>query len=286
MTSVLDHKRLGLSALALILMTACSGGGGVADVADDAGGGAGGDGGDGGDPFVPDDTPFADPDSIDASDLIVLSLNAQDGTVARVDGTLDRAADTLSFGAVSGTINDARDTVDLSDGQIDIDGETDAFAARFDAAQGAVNTLGILGVATDAAALPSGTASYTGDTVITATSGTDVFELTGVASITANFGGDESVTTALTALTGTRQPAGAVVEDIADAGALTISGSGISGNGFSGGSAALTSDVLSLTGDVTTALEGGFYGPDADEVGGVFIVDDGTTRIFGDFLAD
>ena len=283
MTMTFTHKPVVLSAFALVMLMACSGGGGgVIDPPVD-----GGDPPvDGGDPPVVL-APFGDAASTEAADLIALSLDANAGTVTNETGTLNRTGNTIAFGSIDGTISDDRTGVDLTNGAVTFDGDADAFAVRFDAAQGTTNTLGVIGVAADPATLPSGTATYTGDTVITAQSGTDLFELDGTATITANFGaGTPNVTTALTALSGTRQPAAAAIEDVADAGSLTITGSTISGSGFSGGTATLDSTVLSLSGSETTALEGAFYGTDGAEAGGVFIIEDGTTRIFGDFLGD
>ena len=267
METTLKLKPVVLSVCALTLVIGCSGGGG-GGVEQDA-------------------TAFLDAASVDASTVTALSLNANEATVTSESGTLDRDGDTLTFGDTTGTLSDDRTSVDLEDGAITFEGDADAFAVRFDAAEGATNTIGIIGVATDAGSLPSGSATYAGDTVITAQSGTDLFELTGTAAITADFdAATPSVTTALTGLSGTRQPAAAAAEDVADAGSLTIAGSEISGNGFNGGTATLESTVLTLSGDESTALEGAFYGPDADEVGGVFIIEDGETRIFGDFLGD
>ena len=74
-------------------------------------------------------------------------------------------ADT-SFGSTSGTISGDRTGATLSGGTITFDGDADAAAVRFALSDGTTNTLGIIGVATDAAALPSGSASYTGDVAV------------------------------------------------------------------------------------------------------------------------
>jgi hypothetical protein len=245
-------------------------------------------GGGGGTPAVVDAPTFGDTESAASSRLAAVVLDAAAGTVAADTGRLNRGENTGNIGGLSGTLSADRSRINLTGGgAVEFTGEADAFAARFTAAQGAVNTLGIAGIATTSTDLPGGEATYTGDTVITAQSGTDVYELTGVANITAAFGGDTpTVTTALTALAGDKQPALGAIEAVADAGALTISGSAITGTGFNGGTAELTSIILALSGDETVSVQGAFYGPGADEVGGVFIIEDGTTRIFGDFLAD
>lgn len=272
MKMTLTHKPVVLSAVALITLAACGGGGG-----------AGGSGG----PTFSDDVALGDVTSTDSANLIVLSLDASEIAVTSETGTLNRQDNTFSFGSVVGTISDDRTSVDLANGIITLDGEAGAFAVRFDAAQDGINTLGIVGVASQTADLPTGSVSYAGDTVITVEAGTDLFELTGIATITADFGAaTQNVTTALTGLSGTRQPATGDRVDVPDAGTLTIAGSTVNGATFSGGTATMDSTVLSLSGAQTTALEGAFYGPAGVEVGGVFIIEDGSTRIFGDFLGD
>lgn len=283
MKMTLTHKPVVLGAVALVTLAACGGGGGGTD---------GGGGGGGGGATFSDDIAFGDITSTDSANLIVLSLDASaDANISAVTsetGTLNRQGNTLSFGSVSGTISDDRTSVDLANGLITLDGDAVNFAARFDAAQGDINTLGIVGVASQTADLPSVSVTYTGDTVLTVVSGTDVYDLTGTAAITADFGAaTQSVTTELTGLSGTRQPAtGGGTVDVFNVGSLAIAGSTINGSTFSGGTATLDSHEFSLSGAVPTALEGAFYGPAGVEVGGVFVIEDGSTRIFGDFLSD
>lgn len=258
--------------LAIGTLAACGGGGG--------GGGA----------AVIDAPTFGDIESTANSSLVAVILNPSTGTVAADTGRLNRADDTGNIGGLSGSLSDDRSQINLNGGgAITFAGEADSFAVRFDAAQGGTTTLGIAGIPTASSDLPSGSATYTGDTVITATSGTDLFELTGSAEIMASFGaGDPSVTTTLSDLSGNRLPDSgtSAAETIADAGTLTFSGSAIDGSRFTGGTAALTSDVLFLTGSETVGLEGAFYGPNGEEAGGVFAITGGETVIFGDFLAD
>ena len=248
----------------------------------------GGGGGNGGDAVV-DAPSFGDVESTANSALAAVILDSSNNSVTADTGRLDRTAGTGSLGGLSGQLSDDRTQIDLPNGRVSFDAAEDAFSARFTVAAGDTNTLGIVGIATSAADLPSGTATYAGDTILTATSGTDLFDLTGTATVTAEFGASSpTVTTALTDLAGTQEVEGgtSAPETVADAGSLTISGSAISGAAFSGGSAELTSDVLALSGDADVNVEGSFYGPDGSEVGGVFIIDDGDTKIFGDFLAD
>jgi hypothetical protein len=254
------------------LLAACSGGGG----------GGGGD-------QIPEAVPptIDDVTSTATSALTANVLDAEAVTVTSATGQLNRSTDTGTIAGLSGTLSEDRTQIVLDDGLISFDADEDAFAARFTIETSELSALGIVGITTSTADLPTGTATYAGDTILTAQSGTDLFELTGTANITADFGANApSVTTELTDLSGTQQPILGDEITIADGGSLTITGSSIDGAGFTGGSAELTSDVLALSGDETLNLEGGFYGPDGGEAGGVFIIDDGDTVIFGDFLAD
>ena len=254
------------------LLAACGGGGGGDAVIDPPAGG------------LPS---FGDVEATATSVLVAHVLDANAVTVSAAAGQLNRSADTGNIAGLSGTLSEDRTQIVLDDGLISFDAGEDSFAARFTLESSEVSTLGIAGIATAAADLPTGTAVYEGDTILTAQSGTDLFELTGTANLTADFGANTpSVTTVLSDLSGIQQP---ILDDeinVADAGSLTINGSGIDGAAFTGGSAELTSDVLALSGDETLSLDGSFYGPDGSEAGGVFIIDDGDTVIFGDFLAD
>lgn len=249
------------------------------------GGGGGGDGG-GGAPVV-DAPTFGDVNSVASAALVATILDPDAQTVTATTGQLNRSANTGTIGELSGTLSADRSTITLSGGGVVTFADPgDGFATRFDA-DTTTPTIGIAGIATAAGDLPSGTASYTGDTVITATNGTDIYELTGVAEITATFAGDDpSVTTELSDLAGTRQPVLAAPQTVADVGTLTLSGSAIDGATFSGGTAALSSDVLSLSGDETVSVAGAFFGPDAAQAGGVFAITGGETQVFGDFLGE
>lgn len=270
-----------LGSLSLVVLTACGGGGGgdvVQDVDDamqddvDSGQGGGGTP-DGGMPV--------------ANGVTILSLDSSAPALTRQSGTLDLDGSAVTVEGAEWTLNADGTRATLGSDIITFEDAVTGDATRFDASIGTQTTTGIGGVTPDLSALPTGTATYTGDAVVTAIAGTELFELSGAAEVTATFGaGSPSVTTEISALEGTRQPALTAPTAVADAGTLTIAGSAISGTGFSGGDATLTSSVLSLSGGETVSLEGGFFGADAGEAGGVFIIDDGDTRIFGDFLAD
>lgn len=245
-------------------------------------------GGGGGGPAVTDAPTLGDVNSTATSSLVATVLDANAGTVAAETGNLNRSENTGQIGGLSGALSADRTRIEvIGGGAVTFSDAGDGFAARFDAARPGTTTSGIAGIATAAGDLPGGSATYSGDTVITATSGTDLFELTGTADITADFGRGD-VTTVLSDLSGVQIEGGGTQAPVAvsDAGTLTLRGSAIGGARFSGGTAALTSEVLSLAGDETVAVEGAFFGPAAEQAGGVFAITGGETKIFGDFLAE
>lgn len=244
-------------------------------------------GGGGGGPSVANAPTFGDVMSDTSAGLVVNVLDANAGTVAADSGRLDRAENLGEIGGLSGILSADRTRIDLADGgAVIFTTVDDRFAVRFDAAQPGITTSGIAGVVTATSDLPGGTATYTGDTELTARTATDVFDLRGTATITADFVGEAEVTTVLSDLSGVQQPALAAATNVTDVGTLTLSGSRIAGGLFSGGTATLSSDVFTLTGEETVAVSGAFYGPGGAEAGGVFAITGGATDIFGDFIAD
>ena len=252
--------------VALSALSACGGGGGGAS----------------GSPSAP---PAPIPGDVLLSAVV---LNASAGTVSVQAGRLNEINSTGNLGGLSGTLsNNGRGIALNGGGAVEFAGAASAGPVRFTAAQGATNTIGIAGIITPASELPAGQTVYRGNTVITAQSDNDLFELTGNATITADFGGGApSVTTSLTGLSGTRQPAIGAIQPVSNAGSLTLNGSTISGATFRDGTASLASSVLSLSGGEAVNVSGAFYGENGSDVGAVFFIDDGATKIFGDFVAN
>lgn len=257
--------------------------------------GCGGGGGGGGGATVidtpPNEVPFA---AASAKGTVALSgtvLDAAARTITKSTGNLNRDTNAVTFSELSGQINAARAVIDITGGgQATLTTKADQFGARFTASPiGGASTTGVIGVAILASDMPSGSADYTGDTRLSAQVGTDLYELTGTASVAATFGTDGTVTTTLTGLSGQKMPSLADATVISDAGTLTLAGASITATSFAGGTSAATDDVFALSGKQTTIHAGEFFGPDATEAGGTFVIDDtsdGTTVIQGDFLVD
>jgi hypothetical protein len=228
---------------------------------------------------------FNDATSQQSAALAAASLDATARTTTGLTGTLNRAANTAIIGTLTGTINASRTDVALTGGgTVTLLPGANTYSARYIATPTTGNrTLGVTGAATPTASLPTGTATMTGPATVTIQNGTLLFDLMRDASIAANFGTGR-VTTTLNGLDGDVSNGGSVV----DAATITITGSPIITNTFSGGTISMTSNTIApLTAAAVTSVNGTFFGPSGQEAGGVILVDDtatGNVRIFGDFI--
>jgi hypothetical protein len=149
------------------------------------------------------------------------------------------------------------------------------------AADGTAQATGVFasGQDTPAGAMPTtGTATYTGGAVGLATNGTATFGLVGTSNVTADFGNrNVSGTLTLTAQDNTGNALGAW-------NTLAFSNAAIApaSNKFAGTIASTSNSALTPNA-VSGNVQGAFFGPTANEVGGVFAVAGGTTRAVGAF---
>lgn len=279
------------AAASFILLTAC-GGGSSSGTSDGGGGGGGGE--------TPQTTPFVDTGGTETVSISAVSLNSGLRMTGTETGEFDQNADTFTLGALSGAINAAGDTVtiDADGSRINIIAGSTEHAARFIATSGFGvddRTIGIVGFETAIDDLPTGSVSYTGTSELVITDKTQsmeeqsVYRLTGDATIRADFAGG-LVDTTLDNLSGTVAVRGNTPTDVTDVATITFTGSAIDGAQFTGGTAVVSSPTLSsLSGDETSSLNGGFYGPGADEAGATFIIDDDAANgvtVLGTILAD
>ncbi len=160
----------------------------------------------------------------------------------------------------------------------------------------AYDTVGVLGVATRAADMPTagGTAqaTYTGDAAALVVTGSDQYEMTGgVSNVSANFGSG-TVDVTMNGFGATRHTgAGSAVAPIDT---ISVTGMTIAGNEFSGGTVTTSNGGagVAITGAGTTsAAQGNFYGYDAaiaapDEVGGAVLQRGSSGLVYGGFVAD
>jgi hypothetical protein len=146
----------------------------------------------------------------------------------------------------------------------------------FDGTIGGVNQFGVVGQQTLVDDIPAdGDATYNGVVSMDVSNEDGIYALTGDARITVNW--RSSVETRLDGLSGQKdsQDIGAV------AGSITMTNAGFSGTGFSGGTLSTTGGIFqSSDGTPVVNHAGHFFGKNADEVGGVFLIeaDDLTVR--------
>ncbi|MBV9510414.1 MAG: transferrin-binding protein-like solute binding protein, partial [Caulobacteraceae bacterium] len=151
---------------------------------------------------------------------------------------------------------------------------------------------GVFGYATPLSGMPtSGTATFSGSTVglVTVPQGATyaTAALSGAASMTVDFGAG-SFTGALTGMTATPLASGGASETWNHV-AFTGSPGSISGASFSGTTsvsfAPTPAGVYTLGSGATGVVNGAFYGPNAQNVGGVWSLFGGVKGAFGSFVA-
>ena len=266
--------------LVLISLAACGGGGGGSD---DSGGSNNGGSGDQGLPG------FADANATGTVSLSAVSLDSGNRSTSALTGTLDRDQDTLNLGDLSGDINNDRSEVTLDGGgQILLTAGANEYSRFFDATPSGDNrTIGIVGIlATNTPT--SGDVTYNGTSMLTIQEGVDIYDLTGTSNVQANFG-DGLVTSTIDDLSGTQRTGLTGSVQVNDVATITFSGSEIDGTTFSGGTVEMTSDTITALSDsAQSSLNGAFFGPDAAETGGAFVINDADddATILGTFIAN
>lgn len=233
---------------------------------------------------------LSDASSRQTAVLTAVSLDGGARTTTGLTGMLNRAANTASIGTLAGSINPERSEVDLNGGgTLAILSGTNEYSSRYIATPTMGNrTIGVLGVEAVVADLPAGEARFNGTTNVTVQDGTSLYDLTGTATIIADFRTGD-VTTTLSGLDGTFGNGLSFPMNVTDVATITISGSAISGGTFSGGTTKIASTELSALGTAASnSVNGAFFGQSGEEVGGVVVIDDtatGDLLVFGDFIA-
>ncbi|WP_108813644.1 transferrin-binding protein-like solute binding protein [Loktanella sp. Alg231-35] len=150
------------------------------------------------------------------------------------------------------------------------------------------NVFGAVGLDVLAGDLPtSGVSNYNEGWVgMTATFSDNVYVLTGNATFTVTWDGVGDIDGRFFNLSGTAAQGGSVT----NGGTIILTNGGLDANErFSGGSVTGTGIFADLGGTSSTSgTQGAFFGPDADELGGVLRINDNTEdiQVFGAFQAD
>lgn len=248
-------------------------------------GGAGGGGGGSSIPTEPTDPPVevTDADYVELSDrtasapadMTFVSLDGQ----TRVDGSVTIAS---GSGAISGgAVLNGRNIEDA----IFTNPANGEFSRIFRIT--GENRFGVVGLDVLPGDLPAAgtTTMYNEGWVgMTAAFEGDTFVLTGDAEFTASWGGGANVDGRFFNLSGSNSGG-----NVGNQGTIILTDAAISGDTFSGGVISGTGIFAPLGGSGTTSQTGGtFFGPQADELGGVILIDDTTDDILivGAFQAD
>ena len=265
--------------VAIASLTACAGTEGS------SGSGGGGGGGGGGTP--PD--PVDPPDEVVDANYEDLSDRTAVGTAGMIYVILDGQT-SLSSDAVTINYSDGAITGGLLNGR-NIDGVTFLNPAggefsRLVSIEGE-SLLGVVGLDVLAGDLPTmGTTDYNlGGVELTAIFENNVYVLSGNAEFTANWGANDNLEGRFFNLTGTDAQGGASTNE----GTIILTNANITGDTFAGGSVTGTGLFSDLGGSSSTAgTQGAFFGPDADELGGVLSINDAAQdiRVLGAFQAD
>jgi len=264
-----------ISVLSLTALAACGGGGG---------GGA-----------TPAPASFLDPGSTQSFVLSTISVSG--GGASTTGDAADGAM--ISLAGLNGQFNSARDRIDFENngGTAEILTNATTQVALFNAMpRNADPFMGVIGVPTPIAALPSGSVTYSGVSsarfvIIDGNTGA-TFDVTGDVLASADF--DAVVGTldlTFNNFDGTSVIGVAAPVAVSDIGVLTIEEATLVAGAFSGGTADFTRGAdfatdLSLFADVTVSA--GMFGPNGEELGGVVIVEDSTADLLfsGGFTAD
>ncbi len=242
-------------------------------------------------PVVPVPTSYVglfNTSSTEASYLGVHTIDSAAVTATGSNGSLDQASNAFTISGQSGNISADRLTVTLNNGDIlDVTNSGQTYVAAFKARNGSSG--GVFGVETHITHLPSGSASYSGSSTLTIIDGFAAFDLTGNSAVNVNFD-TENVNITYSGLNGRQTDPSNGTTTATNVGTLSINGASMFGNTFNGGSAVLNMPQVSanLTGNQTVTTSGGFFGPTANEVGGVNLIDDttgaGSLLILGTFI--
>ena len=261
-------------------LAACAGGGGAEAPADAMGPGSGGSA----TPVTATQIALFDQTATEATALSAHQIDSTAGTVTSRTGTLDHGIDQFSLGGWTGALDKTTGDVVIAGGGTATvtEGATDHVAIYSAQRAGANPVFGVVGQATDVADMPSGLATFTGVSEVTIIDSVANFDLAGTTQIDVDFGtGRMSVT--MDNLSGTRTTGIGASASLTDVARIDVTNMTVTGNGFSGGTATLSSPYVlgTLTGNEVTETAGGFYGPKGVEAGGVLRVDDTAT---GDLL--
>lgn len=223
-----------------------------------------------------------------SSDIFFASISLVEG-VATTSWVYDRANGTL------GSVDDPN-AYDAESGELTVDEglatlvQTGDYSGTFISETSGTTRFGVFGVAASDAPT-SGSVAYEGSADMTIVDGQSLFEVQGSMNAFVDFD-DQEVDVVLDNLSGTQADAFGVPQgSVDDVATLEILAADIDGAEISGGIVEFASEVIGVVPSDSVDLDhtGSFYGPEYDEMGGAFVIDDseaGSLMIFGTYTGD
>ena len=237
--------------------------------------------------------PLISPVSEERSKVIAVGVSLGSSSAVVRNGTLDRRADLLVLGSLSGSLSADHQSIVLdAGGELSIKNGGLRYVAEYiseSASQGGAE-FGILGVPSALPYLPrGGSARYSGTSTVQIIDGRGVFDLSGNSSASLDFD-SRSVNVEFFNLDGSLSNGLTLPVNVSDVVEVSITGASLSGGRIEGGVFSLIDSQLSssLSGEQTFDFNGAVFGPVGQEIGGSFIMDDssgaGSMLIVGTFV--
>ena len=247
----------------LVVLSACGGGSGG-----DGGQTGGGEDMDGSGPTVGTYTQISAAQTGQPLDFRVVSISNDQSDVLNIMGSLDSGRTVISVAGGSIMLTNPAGT---------------EFMRLFDGTVAGINQFGTVGQETIVADIPvGGDATYNGVVFMTVANEEGNYSLTGDARIAVDWL-NNGVDTRFDGLSGQRND-----ESIGSvSGTLSMINATLTGNGFSGGMLSRSGTIFATDDDPRTLdLAGQFFGPNADEVGGVFVLNANDLNVRAVFAAE
>ena len=224
---------------------------------------------------IPTYVPFTDQNStaVSALDGDIIDIN---GTISNATGgNLDRSDDSFTLGALSGSLDPNGGSGTLAGGGTVTITDLDDYVAAFMASpSGQPSVFGVTGTPTGDMAGAPVTATFNGSSSMIVNDGSDLWTLNGTSTAMIDFNqGIGSAT--MTNLDGVKSGLTGAT-NVTNAGSIEIPDITLNGNRFTATKVftLLNGISASPSNSATRSAQGGFYGPDAAAIGGVFQVDD------------
>lgn len=240
---------------------------------------------------VDDTVAFFDTSSDAISNIKAYTFDSTAIAITTPTGTINRQPKTIFLGALNGPLDLSGNPVALTTGgTITLEDVGASYVARLTTSPIGANPLvGVVGVPTDPSSMPGSTATYTGDTRFQLIDGTTSFTMTGSATVDADFS-NGLVDLSISSMNGEKTDGLTAPITVTNLGSMSITGAGINGTDFAGGAFTMSSTQITNlpAAPIPNAMVGGFFGPDAQEVGGIISVDGspkGEVVVIGDFVA-